>query len=104
MDNLRKEKRFNVTSKPQKKKEVTLKRRERSRQSMRRSKCTCGDAASFLPLPVNNHSFSLSFSNTYEKQNKSDLLVDYERWEHRLRKETECCICENRIVAKSYNH
>lgn len=51
---------------------------------------------------THNHSFSLSFSNACEKQNKSDLLVDYERWGASFGKETEFCICENRIVAKSY--
>lgn len=42
------------------------------------------------------------FPTPFEQQNKSDLLVDYEHWGASLGKETEFCVCENGIVAKSY--
>lgn len=69
-----------MTSKPQKKNEVMLKGAESSIDApikVHTWRCCIISASAWQ---TGNHSFSLSFSNVCDKQNKSDLSVDYERW------------------------
>lgn len=69
-----------------------------------RSKCTHGDAASFLPLPVKRIITVLVFHFQTPVRNKTRVIywLIMSAGGHRLGKETEFSICENRIVAKSY--